>query len=531
MKFIEQTESAWSAEQLAAAARQIEEQKREWEEQQMAAMREEEERRQRELEEENEMITYTREDATNQVSFKHRRNTRFRKVFRRTKAGVKVLKRKQSLQTKVPRSKRLKRLASKAAIILKTDEGVNSSDPVEEVHEAEKESLETTEDPAGESSLDSNQSESDLTLSELKESASVPTINTTISSVDNHVDHNSPRTRSRGTVAINLWTLDESPILPSIKRIRNKVTHTSIDHDGKKMPKKRRASSDDEDKDLNSKPNSFKSTGKRIRRKPEECAETNNKSPGPLEGTECEKSEDNSDDLPTSEVICNDKGAKGEYIPGKCTEENGQALKNCTNVSEKSLNSGENGNCPTESFNSDRQHSDAQPSVDEIEQQHETNILNNPASEHLDNKWKSAVDVAKEDIDSFVSEYEEKLVSSNAIEDVEDGENAFMSEYERELHKSPEPKPENNCDNASTIVCPKGEFYVATYVNTNGVTGKHRLEMPKENVQINNTIPKTFKKLAFKTDSKQGFKKFDPSSNQTLDTWVTRSTPPSTMDS
>ncbi|XP_019771668.2 helicase domino isoform X2 [Dendroctonus ponderosae] len=67
MKFIEQTESAWSAEQLAAAARQIEEQKREWEEQQMAAMREEEERRQRELEEENDMITYSREDATNQV--------------------------------------------------------------------------------------------------------------------------------------------------------------------------------------------------------------------------------------------------------------------------------------------------------------------------------------------------------------------------------------------------------------------------------------------------------------------------------
>ncbi|XP_066144904.1 helicase domino isoform X1 [Euwallacea fornicatus] len=67
MKFIEQTESAWSAEQLAAATRQIEEQKREWELNQMAAMREEEERRQRELEEENDMITYSREDATNQV--------------------------------------------------------------------------------------------------------------------------------------------------------------------------------------------------------------------------------------------------------------------------------------------------------------------------------------------------------------------------------------------------------------------------------------------------------------------------------
>ncbi|XP_076250256.1 domino helicase [Rhynchophorus ferrugineus] len=67
MKFIEQTESAWSAEQLAAAERQIEEQKREWEQNRMAAMRQEEERRVRELEQESDMITYTREDATNQV--------------------------------------------------------------------------------------------------------------------------------------------------------------------------------------------------------------------------------------------------------------------------------------------------------------------------------------------------------------------------------------------------------------------------------------------------------------------------------
>ncbi|XP_044753468.1 helicase domino [Coccinella septempunctata] len=67
MNFIEQTESAWSAEQLAAAERLIEEQKLEWEQNRLAAMKEEEERRARELEEENDLLTFSREDANNQV--------------------------------------------------------------------------------------------------------------------------------------------------------------------------------------------------------------------------------------------------------------------------------------------------------------------------------------------------------------------------------------------------------------------------------------------------------------------------------
>ncbi|KAF5292024.1 hypothetical protein FQA39_LY14141 [Lamprigera yunnana] len=67
MRFIEETEAAWSAEQLAAAEREIDEQKREWEQNRLMALREEEERRARELEEENDMLTYSREDATNQI--------------------------------------------------------------------------------------------------------------------------------------------------------------------------------------------------------------------------------------------------------------------------------------------------------------------------------------------------------------------------------------------------------------------------------------------------------------------------------
>lgn len=76
MRFIEETEAAWSAEQLAAAEREIEEQKREWEENRLAALRKEEERRKGNAEEDSEMLTFSREDSTNQVRTKKSRRRR-----------------------------------------------------------------------------------------------------------------------------------------------------------------------------------------------------------------------------------------------------------------------------------------------------------------------------------------------------------------------------------------------------------------------------------------------------------------------
>ncbi|GLV35974.1 domino [Carabus blaptoides fortunei] len=67
MKFVEETEAAWSAEQLAAAEREIEEQKREWEANRLAALRQEEERRARQLDDDSDMLTFSRDDATNQI--------------------------------------------------------------------------------------------------------------------------------------------------------------------------------------------------------------------------------------------------------------------------------------------------------------------------------------------------------------------------------------------------------------------------------------------------------------------------------
>ena len=68
MKFVEDTESAWSAEQLAAAEAEIEQQKKEWELGRLAALRDEESEKKRKADEENEdLITYAGTDARNQV--------------------------------------------------------------------------------------------------------------------------------------------------------------------------------------------------------------------------------------------------------------------------------------------------------------------------------------------------------------------------------------------------------------------------------------------------------------------------------
>lgn len=69
MRFIEETEAAWSAEQLAAAEAEIEQQKREWEEERLSALRLQEEVEVRDkADASEELLTYSREDAQNQVN-------------------------------------------------------------------------------------------------------------------------------------------------------------------------------------------------------------------------------------------------------------------------------------------------------------------------------------------------------------------------------------------------------------------------------------------------------------------------------
>lgn len=226
MRFIEQTEAAWSAEQLAAAEREIEEQKREWEHNRLIAMREEEERRAREMEEEADILTYSREDATNQVSSKSKKLS-----AKLNNSGGKKLKKVINVQSKNSKNK-----GGEADEKLKPKfkEKLRFSNRIRKNSVAKNEEIEAINDDDSQTSTvsiaesvkvngDSNDSNSKWSLensnSDSSDSDSLPLMprNRVMS---NHVDHNSPRTRSRGTVAINLWTLDVSPILPGVKPVK-----------------------------------------------------------------------------------------------------------------------------------------------------------------------------------------------------------------------------------------------------------------------------------------------------------------------
>lgn len=213
MKFIETTESAWSPEQLAAAAREIEEQKREWEQNRLAAMREEEERRARELEEEGDIITFSREDATNQVSTKTKKLINKSKkllIKPKDKSNKRLTKRRRST---LDRKRRKGKFKQKKVIDTEVEENKTNDSVQEESQQSEQMVSQINGD------TDSN------SLSSMEE------YNASFSSIKNHLDHNSPRTRSRGTVAINLWTLDISPILPGEKPLRKRPKSSFSEED------------------------------------------------------------------------------------------------------------------------------------------------------------------------------------------------------------------------------------------------------------------------------------------------------------
>ncbi|XP_066594642.1 helicase domino isoform X2 [Prorops nasuta] len=67
MKFVEESEGAFSAAQLAAAERELEQQKKEWEMDRLRALREEEERRLRLADDDEKPLTFAREDSQNQI--------------------------------------------------------------------------------------------------------------------------------------------------------------------------------------------------------------------------------------------------------------------------------------------------------------------------------------------------------------------------------------------------------------------------------------------------------------------------------
>ncbi|KAL0272008.1 UNVERIFIED_CONTAM: hypothetical protein PYX00_005146 [Menopon gallinae] len=172
MRFVEENEATWSAEQLAAAEAQIEQQKREWELGRLQAMKAEEERRMQEEELDEDLLTYSREDATNQVN------------------DFKI--KKKSTRKKAQTSESESDETSDTTIDSLTEEEDDSNGELEDIDDSDFES---------------------------KRKVRRNSIRNEKSNTSDNFNNSSRKTRSRGSVDINLWTLDENPILPGVKPV------------------------------------------------------------------------------------------------------------------------------------------------------------------------------------------------------------------------------------------------------------------------------------------------------------------------
>lgn len=322
MRFVEETEGTWTAVQLKAVEAEIEQQKRDWEANRLAEQQKEEEAAKLNEKEGNELLTFSREDANNQVIYNNttknsnklkkivnkrvenikksnQLNTnmsRNQKLIRKRKANAnnfnveaKTKTRRQTFEgnalnddgnkndkkkiirnnnhnntinRKSPRYKRAQKISENSNDIntvkrnssrLHSENKTNTNNKLEaneiskisdsddsscsllvmidsnDGHDSESnqqmknydssndddedEAEEEEEDEESEEDNDSDRVEDDSVSQDSN-------LNSNVSS-SSQVDISTPRTtRSRGTVPINLWTLDVSPILPSTRRGR-----------------------------------------------------------------------------------------------------------------------------------------------------------------------------------------------------------------------------------------------------------------------------------------------------------------------
>lgn len=345
MRFVEETGGLWTAEQLRAAEAEIEQQKREWEANRVAALKQEEEDARRvEEEEDNSMLTYSQEDAKNQVNMKNKPiNRRLLKVKNsemmnrrgikrrvgngsgssvraggnlrgKGNLGSRALKRRQFNAVVENKRRRLTRLRNSVAqssatesttttpstkksnsknptpkkrplrrnvtvksesegddsvpttsynsdsqctaeINHQTGDGdfddsecsldvmIDSTDAQDSDSKSGKHSYSTAQSDGEENDDNDDDDDDDDQDQDQEEDSNDSHDNENASdasggekendkrkngpknirriSINNHIDINGPRTRSEGTVKLNLWTLDVSPILPKIRSKRS----------------------------------------------------------------------------------------------------------------------------------------------------------------------------------------------------------------------------------------------------------------------------------------------------------------------
>ncbi|XP_014482898.1 PREDICTED: uncharacterized protein LOC106748666 [Dinoponera quadriceps] len=252
MRFIEESEGSFSTAQLAAAERELEEQKKEWELDRLRALREEEERRMRLADDDEEKpLTFGREDAQNQVnSAAANRSGPKRLVNKRLPVPSRRSSRRRGggggggVRNARGRARRESSSRSESETTTSTEsESESESQEEEDVVEdsLDEESSHTESQSQGDEGEGEEEGDKGDDEGEEEEDASEGNEDSRANSNGgndaergeglprrrgrlaggtcgrNHFDLNSPRTRSRGNVKINLWTLDVSPILPGVK--------------------------------------------------------------------------------------------------------------------------------------------------------------------------------------------------------------------------------------------------------------------------------------------------------------------------
>lgn len=240
MKFVEESEGAFSAAQLAAAERELEQQKKEWELDRLRALREEEERRMRLADDDEKPLTFGREDAQNQVNstaakgggskrliskrlaVPSRRSSRRRGGSRVGRARLESSSESENETTSTESDSESQEEDIVEDSLDEESSHTESQSQGDEEEEGEgggerEEEEDDEEEKAGEESEDRKANDRDYSERGGGFSRRKGRLAGSGSCSRNHFDLNSPRTRSRGNVQINLWTLDVSPILPGVK--------------------------------------------------------------------------------------------------------------------------------------------------------------------------------------------------------------------------------------------------------------------------------------------------------------------------
>lgn len=279
MRFVEDTRETWTAIQLEAVEKEMEQQKREWEANRLAEFRREEEERKRIEAEDNNLLTFSREDAKNQVNISSTKNNHSlrasgnrRKLLTRDSIGLdkklgnkgqittKAINKKSSPNTSIKTDNSNKKVSHKNIVSPKTSPNTNKKNQTiskPNVHSPPKSRLSKAEASAShrrqlfkrkiseKSNIDDNANDSEVpseksnkrnedfddsecSLDVMIDSNDAPDSdsnqmstngNSTPTNNDSDSDDGSSssniparKTRSRGTVKINLWSLATSPI-------------------------------------------------------------------------------------------------------------------------------------------------------------------------------------------------------------------------------------------------------------------------------------------------------------------------------